>query len=173
MMALQKRDAALLACLLPACCRRDSVAVAPSTLLPYPASRYAELVSGKYLPLPEAVGWPRPPAATGSLADAATSAFIRLFLILFKTTSGRCYDASHSLLGYYPGVSSEAYRAMQVTATTKTVFIQLTGASPVNNPIRSNLISLPPDIIAVTMNSNRTQTTSHALSTRATPSSLS
>ena len=36
-----------------------------STLLPFPASSLPrELVSGRHLPLPEAVGWPRPPYRT-------------------------------------------------------------------------------------------------------------
>ena len=36
-----------------------------STLLPSPASSLPrELVSGRHLPLPEAVGWPRPPELT-------------------------------------------------------------------------------------------------------------
>ena len=36
-----------------------------SALLPFPASSLPrELVSGRHLPLPEAVGWPRPPYRT-------------------------------------------------------------------------------------------------------------
>ena len=36
-----------------------------SALLPFPASSLPrELVSGRHLPLPEAVGWPRPPYCT-------------------------------------------------------------------------------------------------------------
>ena len=40
-----------------------------SALLPSPASSLSrELVSGRHLPLPEAVGWPRPPWLTACLA---------------------------------------------------------------------------------------------------------
>ena len=45
--------------------RRSSLRCAPFVLLPFPASSLPrELVSGRHLPLPEAVGWPRPPYRT-------------------------------------------------------------------------------------------------------------
>ena len=61
------------ALLSPYCLRRDSVAAAPSALPLSLSFGYAELVSNGSLPLSEAVGWPRPPEATGSPAVASTA----------------------------------------------------------------------------------------------------
>lgn len=55
------------------CLQRDSVAAAPSALPLSSSFGCAELVSNGSFPLSEAVGWPRPPEATGSPADAFTA----------------------------------------------------------------------------------------------------
>ena len=52
-----------------------------STLLPSPASSLPrELVSGRHLPLPEAVGWPRPPEPTACPSDTAPVCLMNLVI---------------------------------------------------------------------------------------------